>query len=105
MFQYIHNADNDIFHEQFYFEIQGSVNEILFKKACEFVANSNEMLRTIFRWEKLIKPVQAILKHSDLDYKYIDHGQFDEEKINSLFNAILKDDSESKFQIDKNSSL
>ncbi len=63
---------NYLYFEQLSFEISGPVDETLFKKTCSFITQSNPMLRTLFRWEKVAKPVQIILKDHEPDTRFLD---------------------------------
>ncbi|MCU0289934.1 MAG: condensation domain-containing protein, partial [Acidobacteria bacterium] len=56
LFHYLKDSRNDLHFEQLNLEISGSIDVDLFEKAWNVVIQSNEMLRTVFRWEKVEKP-------------------------------------------------
>ncbi|MCP4155148.1 MAG: amino acid adenylation domain-containing protein, partial [bacterium] len=51
-------------------ELSGRVEKKLFEKAWNTVIQTNEMLRTVFRWEKIKNPVQVILKQHQIKPRY-----------------------------------
>ncbi len=69
LFHYINNNSeqySEQYTEQLCLTLIGETNIQEIKKAWTFVAENNEALRTCFRWDKLSKPVQVILKRADL---------------------------------------
>lgn len=65
LFHYLSTANHELYLEQLSFRITGNLDTSLFHQAWNGVIAANEMLRTVFRWEKLEKPVQIILKKYD----------------------------------------
>jgi hypothetical protein len=72
LFHYLKDPQSDHYYEQLSLEISGEIDAEIFKKAWNFVIESNEMLRTIFRWEKVENMVQIILKEHKLHPGYYD---------------------------------
>jgi tyrocidine synthetase-3 len=72
LFHYLKEPERDHYFEQLSLEISGEIDFHLFERAWNFVIESNEMLRTVFRWAKLEKPVQIILKQHILQPTYYD---------------------------------
>jgi len=62
LFHFLKEPESDQYFEQLCLEVSGEIDFILFKKTWALVVDSNQMLRTVFRWEKLEKPVQIELK-------------------------------------------
>ncbi|MCU0286071.1 MAG: condensation domain-containing protein, partial [Acidobacteria bacterium] len=62
LFHYLQAPQSRLYCEQLSLEISGEIDPILFEKAWNIVTKTNEMLRTVFRWEKVEKPSQIILK-------------------------------------------
>jgi hypothetical protein len=62
LFHYLKNPGGDQYFEQLCLNISGQIDTGCFQQAWEVVIETNEMLRTLFRWEKLEKPMQIILK-------------------------------------------
>ncbi len=68
LFNFLVNKDSYVYNEQNIFKVYGNLNTEILEKAFKDVVSSNEMLRAVFRWEKLRKPVQIILKKKTLDF-------------------------------------
>ncbi|HLP59674.1 MAG TPA: amino acid adenylation domain-containing protein, partial [Candidatus Deferrimicrobium sp.] len=62
LFHYLKNPGSDFYFEQLCLDISGEIDVLHFEKAWRTVIETNEILRTVFRWEKLAKPSQIILK-------------------------------------------
>jgi non-ribosomal peptide synthetase component F len=56
--------------EQLVLDITGGIDREEFERAWGKVVRSNEMLRAVFRWERLKEPVQMILKQHRPDIRY-----------------------------------
>jgi amino acid adenylation domain-containing protein len=63
LFHYLKDPGSDYYFEQLSLEISGKIDHDIFEKSWNFVVETDEMLRTVFRWENLEMPVQVILKH------------------------------------------
>ena len=47
-------------------------DRVCFEKAWDFLIKSNEMLRTVFRWEKLAELTQVVLKTYVINLQYME---------------------------------
>ncbi|MFZ5987762.1 MAG: non-ribosomal peptide synthetase [Bacillota bacterium] len=99
LFQYITNMDSDQYFEQLSLRVDGSIDMALFKKAWNFVAGMNQMLRTVFRWDKLEKPVQIVLKNYDIPVREYDLSGFDYENKMERLEKIRIEDRNEKIDI------
>ena len=81
--------------EQTVLEIDSEINFELFKDSLNHVAQQNEMLRVIYRWENLKKPLQLILKKPQFEIEYIDLSNIDDQEIK--IEEILVTDRMKKF--------
>ncbi|MCP4147040.1 MAG: hypothetical protein GY757_04745, partial [bacterium] len=75
LFHYLREPLSGLYFEQlslelFTFELAAKVEKEPFEKAWNFVIQSNEMLRTTFRWEKIKNPVQTVLKQHLIKPRY-----------------------------------
>ncbi|MCP4151900.1 MAG: AMP-binding protein, partial [bacterium] len=61
-------------------ELSGCVEKKLFEKAWNTVIQTNEMLRTQFRWEKIKNPVQVVLKQHHIKPRYYDSQEHHREQ-------------------------
>jgi tyrocidine synthetase-3 len=62
LYHYLKNPGSQHYFEQLSLEISGEINLGFFEKAWDFVVNTNEVLRTVFRWEKLERATQVVLR-------------------------------------------
>ncbi len=72
LFHYLQAPREDSYFNQLSLELSGDINLRYFEEAWNFVLEINEMLRTVFRWEKMEKPTQVVLKRHTLHWKYED---------------------------------
>ena len=72
LFHYLSNPGSSQYFEQLSMRLTGVVKIELIKKAWNFVVQNNEILRTFFRWEKLEKPVQVVLKNYEIPVRVYD---------------------------------
>ncbi|MCP4153957.1 MAG: non-ribosomal peptide synthetase, partial [bacterium] len=66
LFHYLKNPESEYYFEQLSLGISGEIEIEILKKAWNFVIAGNEMMRAVFRWGKMEKPVQLILKEHKL---------------------------------------
>ncbi|MED2454042.1 condensation domain-containing protein, partial [Bacillus thuringiensis] len=62
LYHYLKEPKGKLYHEELRLCLTGKINIPKFEEAWNYVTRENEMLRTIFRWEKVKQPVQLILK-------------------------------------------
>jgi amino acid adenylation domain-containing protein len=92
LFHYLRDSQSQYYSEQLSLGITGEIDMELFKKAWNLVVETNDMLRTVFRWEKIEKPVQVILKVHNLQLEYYDISTRDAgEKKKQLEEIRVKD--------------
>ncbi|MGD2085113.1 MAG: amino acid adenylation domain-containing protein [Candidatus Aminicenantes bacterium] len=72
LFHYLKYPENEHYFEQLSLEISGQIDKEHFEKAWNFVTETNEMLRTVFRWEKVDKPAQVVLKQHNPEVRFFD---------------------------------
>jgi amino acid adenylation domain-containing protein len=73
-FHYLNEPDSDSYFVQLYLELSGDIDRACFEHAWNSVVQRREMLRTLFRWEKLKRPTQVILKEHRLEPRYYETG-------------------------------
>jgi amino acid adenylation domain-containing protein len=77
----LRNPDSDRYFEQLCIEVSGIVKVDQFEQAWQHVIENNEMLRTIYRWEKVEYPIQIVLKKNNFKSRYFDlSGEFYKKK-------------------------
>jgi tyrocidine synthetase III len=92
LLQFVKEPESSKYIEQLTLELKGNIDNSRFEKAWNMVAESNEMLRAAFKWRKLEKPVQIILRQNVIKPQYIDLSESnEEEKKDALENIKRKD--------------
>lgn len=79
------NHGQDIYHEQFRIDMEGTLNNTLFLKALEMIVNKFEALRTKFDLYSFGEPVQIILKNYQIElntYDFSDDRTFCTAQLN-----------------------
>ncbi|BCJ96174.1 hypothetical protein acsn021_37430 [Anaerocolumna cellulosilytica] len=84
LFYYLLNKELDCYMEQLQIEVTGKMNVELFEKAWNIVVQTNEVLRTVFRWENLSKPIQVVLKSHKVKVLFKDISEYQ-----NLENAVI----------------
>ncbi|WP_460263293.1 amino acid adenylation domain-containing protein [Clostridium sporogenes] len=95
LFHYISDEESNMYHEQLSLTLKGGLKLELLQRAWQFVIDSNEMLRTIFRWKEIEKPIQVVLKRHEVPINYLDFtneadkkGLIKQVKLKDLNNRI-----------------
>ena len=98
LFHYLKDVNKNLYFVQLSLEIHGEVKLDFFQKAWNKLIANNEMLRTVYRWEKLNKPVQVILKENNIDIRYYDlskeeniiESEYQKIKIKDFLNGLFR---------------
>ncbi|MCP4151526.1 MAG: non-ribosomal peptide synthetase, partial [bacterium] len=72
LFHYIKDPLGGFYNEQLSLELDGPLDVERFHQAWNRVVATNEMLRTVFRWEKIDNPAQLVLKSYPPAFSYRD---------------------------------
>lgn len=102
LFQYITNKDSEQYFEQLSLRLSGRIDASYIKAAWSFVIKTNEMLRTVYRWEAIEKPLQIILKEIEVPVRTHDLSQNktgDKKDIEQLIEEIRENDRKEKIDI------
>ena len=99
LFHYLKAPGSDLYFEQLNLEITGEIVIEIFKKAWDFVIESNEMLRTIFRWENLENPIQIILKKHHLQPGHYDFPGNESSEKKKWVERIKSEDRKKRFDL------
>ncbi|MCP4151690.1 MAG: hypothetical protein GY757_28360, partial [bacterium] len=104
LYSYLLSPESDYF-EQISLGISGAIEPVIFEESWNIVTAANEMLRTLFRWENVQKPVQITLKAHRVHMEYRDltlesgdnPGRSENEK--ELVREIMARDREKHFDL------
>jgi tyrocidine synthetase-3 len=99
LFHYLKAPASKVYLEQLSLHISGEIDINIFQEAWNFVVETNEMLRAVFRWEKVKNPVQMILKQYLPALKYYDFSLSNPAKKQKKLAETKIKDQEEKFQL------
>ncbi|MBD0254363.1 MAG: amino acid adenylation domain-containing protein, partial [Cytophagales bacterium] len=95
LFYYLHDDTGNHYAEQVRLDVSGKIDLAAFREAWGKVVRNNELLRTVYRWEKMNNPAQVILKHAAPDLRFFDFsGQADGQAEQSLLRVLENDKKE-----------
>ncbi|MCK4257906.1 MAG: amino acid adenylation domain-containing protein [Halanaerobiales bacterium] len=97
LYHYLKNSDSDEYCNQLVLDISGEINLECFQKAWNFVLESNEVLRTLFRWEEIREPIQISLKTPELKFEF--YNLMSERDKLQVFKKIIDQDKADKFNL------
>jgi amino acid adenylation domain-containing protein len=99
LFHYLENPHSPQYFEQLSLDIKGKIDIKIFEKAWNFVVETNQLLRNVFRWEKLESPMQIVLKEYKLQPVYYNHPGSDTGKWKNWLKEIQMKDREKNFDL------
>ncbi|MCM3216686.1 amino acid adenylation domain-containing protein [Niallia taxi] len=99
LYHYLQDNESEQYFEQVSLNITGNIDFSIFKKTWEAVTFSNEILRSVFRWEKLSKPLCVILKDLVVPIIQYDFTQFDKEISLAKLEKLKQQDRKNKIDI------
>jgi amino acid adenylation domain-containing protein len=97
LFHYISGPSSTNYHEQIRLVLTGNIKVEIMQKAWNFVVESNEILRSVFRWENLEKPLQIVLKTYKSTINFYDFTENID--INNSVDNVIKSDFSKKIDI------
>ncbi len=102
LFHYFSNQNSKQYHVNLVLTMIGTIDFEVIKKAWRIVAGSNEVLRSVYRWEKLSKPVQIILKDFDISTREYDLRGYSLEAKQERLKEISEADDKESIDISRN---
>ncbi|HLP62841.1 MAG TPA: amino acid adenylation domain-containing protein, partial [Candidatus Deferrimicrobium sp.] len=99
LFHYLRAPQGPLYFEQLSLEISGEIDSRFFEKAWDSVIETNEMLRAVFRWEKVEKPSQIILKKHKCSVIFYDLSNNDDSRKKTALEEIKKKDRRETFDL------
>jgi amino acid adenylation domain-containing protein len=99
LYHYLKDLRENIYNVQLTLEITGNLDIGLFEEAIHTIQRRNEVLRSVFRWEEVSRPVQIILKDLPLNIDYHDFLMKDRETAVHLTDSIIEKDRKERFDL------
>src|SRR5688572_16974765 len=101
LFHYLRDSEKNLYNVQLSLSIEGSINIEILKQAITVVQSNNEVLRSVFDWEKVDRPLQIILKQCPVDLKYVDLSRNAEKDILRLVQEYSYGEYNGRFDLTK----
>ncbi|SFL37484.1 lichenysin synthetase C [Gracilibacillus orientalis] len=99
LYHYLQDSESEQYFEQVSLNITGNIENSIFKSTWESVVRSNEILRSVFRWEKLSQPVCVVLKDAVVPIIHYDFTQLDKEISLAELEKLKQQDRMKKIDI------
>jgi tyrocidine synthetase III len=74
LYHYLKNQGGNQYVEQLKLELRGKIDTKAFQQTWQWVTDVNPILRTAFRWKKMNKPVQMVLKSHPVESRIYDYS-------------------------------
>lgn len=99
LFHYLKEINDALYNVQLCFNIEGVLAVDTFLKSIKTVQSQNEVLRSVFSWELVSKPIQIILKDCPLDFSYHDISQNTSADISIFIADYIGTDQQKRFDL------
>jgi non-ribosomal peptide synthetase component F len=99
LFYYLKSPESSRYFEQLSLNLSGEIDKQTIEEAWNRVIETNEMLRTVYRWEKIKNPVQMILKKHRLVLRYFNFINRDINEKEKLLAEIKANDRAETFDL------
>ncbi len=99
LFHYLKEPESNLYFEQLCLEVSGKLEMERFENAWNHVIETNEVLRTVFIWENVKKPVQVILKEHKLQLEHYGLHDRDADERQRLLMEIKRKDNRNRFDL------
>ncbi|KAA6473946.1 non-ribosomal peptide synthetase/type I polyketide synthase [Bacillus swezeyi] len=99
LFHHLMEPDGGAYFEQMLLRMEGIVDHAILEEAWNLTVQHNEMLRTLFRWKEVAKPVQIVLKKHKTDIRYTDLSQEHDISSEELKEQIMTRDRQEPFDL------
>jgi len=99
LFHYLQAPGSDLYFEQLCLRLSADIDSKRFEQAWQQVIETNEMLRTVFRWEKAAEPLQVVLREYKLHPEYRDLSNKEANETIEELEQIKVEDRKKKFDL------
>ena len=101
LFHTLYNEGSDAYIEQFILDLEGEINEEIFRKSWEYVISRHQALRSSFRWKGIPKPVQIVEKEVTVEWTNEDWSKNSDEIFEDKFIQLRLKDRQNLFDMEK----
>jgi amino acid adenylation domain-containing protein len=101
LFHYLKDPEGGYYVEQLCLEISGQIDYNIMVQAWNDVVNTNEMLRTCFRWDQVNRPVQIVLRKNTVKLRYHDLASGGSRDTREYLKEIERQDKNEAFDLNE----
>ncbi len=105
LFHALMDKSSHAYFEQTTLEIDGELDIDIFEKSLENIIQKHEVLRTVFIYETLEKPVQVVLRRRKANISYEDITQLNQNSKAEYIEKLKKADIETGFDLTKDTLI
>ncbi|NHN25923.1 amino acid adenylation domain-containing protein [Flavobacterium jejuense] len=99
LFHYLNDENSNIYNAQLRFNVEGILDIDILKEALGIVQSNNEVLRSVFKWKEVSKPLQIILHECTIDIVYHDISQENSAYVLNFVEEYSLKDMNDKFTL------
>jgi hypothetical protein len=99
LFHYLMDRKSSVYFEQRVLSIKGEIDKELFERSLNIVVGRHDMLRTAFVYERMKRPLQAVLKERRSGVLLEDISGYGEEEKLERLEKIKTEDRERGFDL------
>ncbi|KZS47034.1 hypothetical protein AWU65_14425 [Paenibacillus glucanolyticus] len=102
LYHYIDESDSNIYLGQSIFKVIGAVDQNILHNSFNFLVEKYDVLRTVFVYEKVRKPVQVILKEKNVELNFLDISHIQKrDEVEDSINQFVEKDRQKRFNLNK----
>ncbi|MBA4058402.1 MAG: hypothetical protein C0490_27030, partial [Marivirga sp.] len=91
LFHHLEDAKGSPFNVQIALEVKGPLDASIIRQSLDYVQSKNEVLRSVFAWEKISKPLQIILKEISIELDFHDLSKMATDSLNWCKQYLAQD--------------
>ncbi len=99
LFHHLKNENANTYNAQLIFNIDGDLNVNVLQSALNKVQNNHDVLRSVFRWKEVSKPLQIILKTAPIKIRYYDVSDKSESDRSMYIEEYALTDQKKRFDL------
>jgi amino acid adenylation domain-containing protein/non-ribosomal peptide synthase protein (TIGR01720 family) len=99
LFHYLRDDKDNLYNVQVSFDCEGVIDAELLQEAFYIVQESNDVLRSVFSWEKVSKPLQVILKKYRTEFICTDLSDSGNKEMQQQIESILEAEWNTRFDL------
>lgn len=100
LFHYLREPGSGVYFDQHCYHLKGIIKIDCLKRAWNYLASNNEMLRTIFQWNGLKVPIQIILKEYHIPFSEYDFSKLNLTEKQTCMEELLRLDQRELVKIE-----